>query len=42
VGEATLGLGRARYEDAQTARTRVLDTREPERRLSDSGLALEN
>ena len=40
--EAALGLGRPRREDAQSARARMLDAGEPERRLADPGLALEH
>ena len=42
MGEAALGLGRSRREDAQSLRVRVLEARQPEGRLADTGIALEH
>ena len=42
VGEAALGLGRSRREDAQSTRARMLDAGQPERRLPDPRIALQH
>ena len=42
VREAALGFRRARREDAQPTGARMFDSRQPEQRLADSGLALEH
>ena len=41
MGEAALGLGRARREEAHSSRMRRLGAREPECRLPDARFALE-
>jgi hypothetical protein len=42
VSETMLSLGRSRRQYAQSARARTLDAREPERRLADTRLSLED